>query len=186
MEARAGGQSVSQVAEQLLRLGIKTKRERERPDAMRALCYIVAELSELVCNFKAADGKPVFDWRTNPFMFEAFGLAIQKFMDVIKPAGDIRSPREDEPGLANSTIWGPYDTPHARAEWAVMILWHNLQSVEPERLKADMFSVPLSIDALTDMERTAYGMARAREDLQIAFRAQAKQDLLNKFRRTQS
>jgi hypothetical protein len=169
-EARAAGQSVSQIAEQFLRLGIRTKRDRERPDAIRALCYVVAELSELLCNFKAADGKPAFDWRTSPFMFEALRLAIQKFMDQIKPAGDARSPIEDEPGLANSTLWGPYDTPDARAGWAVMILWHNLQSIKAERLTADMFSIPLPLDALTDMERTAYSMARAREDLQIEFR----------------
>src|SRR5215510_192595 len=62
IEARATEQSVSQVAEQLLRLGIKTKRERERPDALRAFCYLVAELGELICNYKKADGKPVFDW----------------------------------------------------------------------------------------------------------------------------
>jgi hypothetical protein len=177
-EARATEQSVSQVAEQLLRLGIKTKRERERPDALRAFCYLVAELAELICNFKEADGKPVFDWRTTPFTFEAFRLAIQKLMDAIKPSGEIRSPTEDEPTLANSLIAGPYDSPQVRAEWATMILWHNLQSVEPGRLRQEMFSPPftpdefppITVDELTEIERTAYSMARARHDLQIEFR----------------
>src|SRR5215472_2327559 len=183
-EARATEQSVSQVAEQLLRLGIKTKRARERPDALRAFCYLVAELAELICNFKEADGKPVFDWRTTPFTFEAFRLAIQKLMDAIKPSGEIRSPTEDEPTLANSLISGPYDSPQARAEWATMILWHNLQCAEsgrlrpeflwhnlqcaePGRLRQKMLSPPITVDELTEIERMVYSMARAREDLQI-------------------
>jgi hypothetical protein len=170
-EARATEQSVSQVAEQLLRLGIKTKRERERPDALRAFCYLVAELAELICNFKEADGKPAFDWRTTPFTFEAFRLAIQKLMDAIKPSGEIRSPTEDEPTLANSLMWaGPYNSPEARAEWATMILWHNLQSAEPGRLTQEMFSPRVTVDELTEIERVAYSMARARHDLQIEFR----------------
>jgi len=169
-EARATEQSVSQVAEQLLRLGIKTKRERERPDALRAFCYLVAELAELICNFKEADGNPVFDWRTTPFTFEAFRLAIQKLMDAIKPSGEIRSPTEDEPTLANSLISGPYDSPQARAEWATTILWYNLQSLEPGRLRQEMFSIPITADELTEFEREAYSMARARRDLQIEFR----------------
>ena len=170
-EARAKEQSVSQVAEQLLRLGIKTKRERERPDALRAFCYLVAELAELICNFKKADGKPVFDWRTTPFTFEAFRLAIQKLMDAIKPSGEIRSPTEDESTLANSLMWaGPYNSPEARAEWATMILWHNLQSAEPGRLTQEMFSPRVTVDELTEIERVAYSMARARHDLQIEFR----------------
>jgi hypothetical protein len=164
-EARARGYSMSQVAEQFLRLGIRTKRERDRPDAMRGLCYVIAELSELVCNLNPEG--PLPDWRTNPFMHEAFALAIQKFMTEIRPSGDVRSPIEDEPRLANNTIGGPYDTPQARAEWATMILWHNLH-LKPERLAPEMFGIPLPIDAITDMERTAYNMARAREDLQIS------------------
>jgi hypothetical protein len=170
-EARATEQSVSQVAEQLLRLGIRTKRQREQPDALRAFCYLVAELAELICNYKQADGKPVFDWRTTPFTFEAFRLAIQKLMDAIKPSGEIRSPTDDEPTLANSLMWaGPYNSPQARAEWATMILWHNLQSAEPGRLTPEMFSPPITVDELTELERVEYTMARARHDLQIEFR----------------
>jgi len=137
---------------------------------LRAFCYLVAELAELICNFTEADGKPVFDWRTTPFTFEAFRLAIQKLMDAIKPSGEIRSPTEDEPTLANSLISGPYDSPQARAEWATTILWYNLQSLEPGRLRQEMFSIPITADELTEFEREAYSMARARRDLQIEFR----------------
>jgi hypothetical protein len=176
-EARAAGQSVSQVAEQLLRIGVRAKREKEQPDATRSLCFLVAELSRLLCNFKDANGKPSFYWRTNPYMFEAFKLAISKFMDGIRPPGEICSPIEEEPGLANSTVWGPHDTPEARADWATAIVFANLQTVEPERVRAS-FGPGASIDMLLDMDRTATNMARARADLQIEMRPQAAQEAL--------
>jgi hypothetical protein len=154
-EARAAGQSISQVAEQLLRLGIDAKRKGDRSPPTRGFCYTVGELSELISNLKMQE----FDWRTNPFQFEAFGLAIQKFMKTIKPAGDIRSPIEDEPLLAKSPGLGPFDTPQARADWAVEIIWHNWQSIKPEHLEAGMVGPRGLI--------TAYGMARAKDDLRI-------------------
>jgi hypothetical protein len=157
-EAEAAGQSVSQMAQRLLWLGIKEKRKRERPDAVQALCYIIAELAELVCNLK----KPEEDWRTNPFMFEAFSVAIQKFMDAIRPSGEMRPPAREE-----APFGGPLDTPDARAEWAVTVLWRFLQAAKPEPVTADMFNVALPLDWLTEMERDAFGMAKAREALQI-------------------
>jgi hypothetical protein len=163
-EAKAVRQSISQVAERLLVLGLKVKREHKRDDPMRALCYIVAELAELICNFKNPDGKPAFSWRTNPFMFETLKLAIQKFMDTIKPTGDVRSPIEDEPALTNSTLWGPHDTPQARADWTVMILWHILQTAKPMSAR-QIFGFDLTLEAASDIERTAYSMARARAAL---------------------
>ena len=76
-------------------------------------------------------------------------------------------PRSKVSQYAKITIGGPYDTPQARADWAAMILWHNLQTLKAEPLAPDMFGVPPALDMKTDMERTAYNMARAREDLQI-------------------
>src|SRR5262245_15072980 len=78
-EAAASGRSISQVAERMIELGLDRQKERERDTPVKALCYIVAELSALICCFKKEDRKP-FEWLTNPFMFEAFKLAIQRFM----------------------------------------------------------------------------------------------------------
>jgi hypothetical protein len=90
-------------------------------------------------------------------------------MDTLKPVGEIRSPAED-PAVANTLAAGSYGSPQARAEWAIVILWHNLQTVKPKRLTQEMFSIPFMADELAEMERTAYSMAQARDDLQIEFR----------------
>jgi hypothetical protein len=165
-EALARGQSISQVAEQIINLGLQVRRERDRGKASpaRALGHIVAELSEVICGFKGEDGKPAFDWLTNPFMFQALRMAIPKFMDTIAPTGDVRSPAEYEPALANSTIWGPHDTPEARANYAVMVLSHNLRHAQPVSAeKALGFDMPLQMKI--DIERTLYSMHQAREAL---------------------
>jgi hypothetical protein len=165
-EAQGADQSVSQVAEQFLRLGIATKRERERPNAIRALGYIVAELAEVICRGKKDD------WRTNPFLFETLGLAIQKFLDVIRPAGEIQplASEQAERSKLNSIVGGPLDSPQARADWAVAALLNVMRQSKAEPFKAEMFpGIPLPADVLTEMERTSYGMVRARADLQIDF-----------------
>jgi hypothetical protein len=116
------------------------------------------------CGFKGEDGKPAFDWLTNPFMFQTLRMAIPKFMDTIAPTGDVRSPAEYEPALANSTIWGPHATPEARANYAVMVLSHNLRHAQPlSAEKALGFDMPLRMKI--DIERTLNSMHQAREAL---------------------
>src|SRR5262245_12838141 len=167
-EARTLRHSLSHVAEQFLLLGIRTKRERSRPDAMRALCYLIAETADLVCNIKDSKGVPLqpFDWRTNPFMFCAFRFAVLKLLDKVAPPGEIQSPAEQMPEWKEKDILS-LDTPEARADEALMVLWHAVQSAEDVSLK-DEFSI-LPIDAITEMEQTVHTMARARADLQIGF-----------------
>ena len=99
-------------------------------------------------------------------MFETLKLSIAKLMETMKPDGEIRSPIETEAGLANSSIWGPHDTPQARADWAVMILWNYLMVAKPVKA-AELFGPDLSKQMAADIEHTSYGMADAREHLKI-------------------
>ena len=48
LEAQAGasGQSISQVAERMIRLGLETVAERERSNPTQALAFFIAELAE--------------------------------------------------------------------------------------------------------------------------------------------
>jgi hypothetical protein len=163
-EAKASGYSLSQVAERMLMVGLREKRERDRDDPVRALCFIVAELSALICNFKTENGKPAFDWPSNPFMFQAFKVAIGGFMDSIAPAGDVRSPAEDEPVLVNSTAWGPHDSPEARAAWAVTVLRALYQAARPASAR-DVLGFEVPSDMANALERDWYGMSRARAAL---------------------
>jgi hypothetical protein len=115
----------------MLELGLVEKRRQDRNAPIRGLCYVIAELADATCSFRKADGTPEFDWLTNPFMFQAFKQSIQKFMDSIAPPGEVRAPAEDEPGLANSTAWGPHDTPEARAEHVATMITHLLHRAPP-------------------------------------------------------
>jgi hypothetical protein len=128
---RGGQQSISQFAEEMIELGLIEKRRRDRPDSIRGFCHIIAKLATETCAFKGADGKPAFDWLTNPFMFQTFKLSIQKFMDGITPAGEMRAPAEDEPILANSTVWGPHNTPEERADHVATAISRELHRALP-------------------------------------------------------
>ena len=164
-ERKATGLSISQIAERLMMVGLREKRARERNDPVRALCYIVAELSGLICNMKSEDGKPAFDWRTDPFMFRAYQLAIQGFMDTIAPPGDVVSPAVAQPVLATSTFWGPHDSPEKRAEWAVTVLTALYQTSRGDAKASDVLGFNVPADMETAMERDLYGMAQARAAL---------------------
>ena len=164
-EAAASNRSISQVAEWLMKSALREKRARERPDPVRALCYVVAELSGLICNMKGKDGKPAFDWRTDPFMFRAYQLAIQGFMDTIAPSGDVVSPAVAQPVLATSTLWGPHDSPEKRAEWAVTVLTALYQTARGDAKVSDVLGFHVPADMETAMARDLYGLADARADL---------------------
>jgi hypothetical protein len=156
MRAKAPG-SISRTAERLLKIGLGQERDRRRDDPTRALCHIVGELAGMMAIYKNVKGRPAFPWRNNPFMFEALKLAIVKVMDELRPAVDMPSPIESEPVLATSTVWGPHDTPEARATWAAHILWANLLTEHPVRIAATQ--------AEKEIQDTAYGMNDARKDL---------------------
>jgi hypothetical protein len=164
-EKKETGHSISQIAERWIMSGLREKRARERTDPVRALCYVVAELSGLICNMKGEDGKPAFDWRTDPFMFRAYQLAIQGFMDTIAPSGDVVSPAVAHPVLATSTLWGPHDSPEKRAEWAVTVLTALYQTARGDAKASDVLGFNVPADMEIAMERDLYGMADARAAL---------------------
>ncbi len=165
-EARASHRqsSISQVAERLIMAGLREKRAKDRDDPVRALCYVVAELADLVCNLKGEDGKPVLDWRTDPFTFQTYKLAIQGFMDEIAPAGEVVSPAVAHPVLASSTLYGPQVSPEKRAEWAVIVTTAHYQTAKAKKA-SDVLGFDVPTDMATAMERDLYGMAQARDAL---------------------
>jgi hypothetical protein len=160
-QAAASGKSVSEIATRLMKLGYEQRRGRLSDAPMRALCYLIGELAALICNFKGPDGKPVLNWRTNPFAFEALEFAISEIMKAMKPPGAPESPIKDHPGMETSTVWGPHDTPQRRGEWAASMLWNYLQVAKPVSFAGD----GLPSDMRADLEWTAYGMSEAQKDL---------------------
>jgi hypothetical protein len=151
-EATACGKSVSQVAEALLIEAIATRREVSLSDPLEAFAYLVAQLEEVTCHGLDRD------WRTDPFMFRAFKLAIGKFMDGIAPAGEVRSPIEGAPLLAKTTVFGPLDTPERRSSHVAKIVLHNFW-------RATEGPIRVTARYMAAMDTTVNAMARARAAL---------------------
>jgi len=146
-DARMAGRSLSHVAEQCLRLGLRELRKGD--DAMGALCYLITGAAD-VAGIKALKGK--LDWRSNPFVFRAFKLAVMKVLDALTPAGQVLPLDKQAPELKGSTFFGPLDTPEARADYVAMVLLHNLQFATEG----------------AGLDATAYNMAKARKHLQFS------------------
>jgi hypothetical protein len=80
LEAEAGmsGQSISQVAEQMIALGLLTKREREQPSPTKALAFLVGQLAD---SCGAVFGDKTFSWNTDAFAFDAFAFAVRLLLE---------------------------------------------------------------------------------------------------------
>ena len=102
-EATLMGVGVSQAAERLLRLAIQTRRDEERDQPLRALCFLVEQLA-IQCSLKRdgvfsgvhskfGDDDTQTHWRTNPFIFRSLQAAIGIVMDRLLPAGSVEQPK---------------------------------------------------------------------------------------------
>jgi hypothetical protein len=156
-EAIRSGQSVSQVAEQLLKLGLKAKRDREKDDPMRALAFLIDQLAITVSAHPR--GGLALNWRTNPFIFESFRLAIDGLMKRLAPSGEIQAPTPPA-GVCDL----PFTSPQDRAELAVELLWLNFlgtAALSDDELAA----FPTRLRAT--LESLLYSYSNARDDLAI-------------------
>src|SRR5262249_43065108 len=133
---------------------------------MRALCYLIVETANACRAFTGPDGKPMFDWLNDPFVFRAFRLAVAQLLDWLEPEGEIVSivDRVGEDTFRNTppAIVDSYRTPEARAQAAAMFIWSRMKT-------------PLSDDELEFarnwkpygelVERMHYRMTDVRRDL---------------------
>src|SRR5215472_5637488 len=68
-EARRRGKSLSEVAEDLLQLGLDEMADLDRPKPLRALLFLVSRLERRTLGPHWQDAK--YSWRSNPYMFAA-------------------------------------------------------------------------------------------------------------------
>ena len=90
---RKSGRSATQEMLRRLQYSFNEDRRKSRDPALQALLYLIGEAAEGVTNtyeFRVKDMRPL--WRSNPFLFRAFKLAVSKLLDALEPAGDIKSP----------------------------------------------------------------------------------------------
>jgi hypothetical protein len=156
----------------LMRLGLEERASREAGTPVRGLCAAIERLSTLICNkVDETTGKPEFNWLTHPFMFRAFQLAVQRFMDLHAPAGEVVAPEvnfDDSglrwPRLAAATR-GPYDAPENRAAWAVDVLLNAMMASEPSIEARPHFGSDMPADMASGIERDNRRLFLAREAL---------------------
>ena len=72
--AGESGRSITQEVLHRLQQSFVQDRKTNRDPATRALCFLFSELAEYVHH-----GTP--DWRSDPFLFRAFKIAIPKLLD---------------------------------------------------------------------------------------------------------
>ncbi len=95
-EAETSNQSVSQVAEKALWLGLNEKRRNGARGPLRAICFLIENIVASIEGGKYAKVEhPRDEWRTDPFLFRAFEIALAKVLGALRPKGEI-SRRSDD------------------------------------------------------------------------------------------
>jgi hypothetical protein len=175
-EAAATGQSISQVAERLIRAGLTASRDRN--PAMRALCFLITQLAGHIVGPKLMEVEgskseiPLFNWRSSPFFFRAFKIAVGQLLDALEPRGPIRpcdfttNAAELDPSMER--YLESFKTPEARAEYSVDYILTAFRSVphwtEAEREEQRKF---VSDAGNPTLIREFYAMPDAARDLAL-------------------
>jgi hypothetical protein len=175
--AKELGQSISQVAERLIKAGLAEKRAGNREPAMRALCFLIAQLADHIVGPKAViPGKRDFafyDWRSDPFFYRAFKIAVGQLLDALEPPGPIKAyeiTTKNEADLDPSMkrYLETFKTPEARAQSSVDYLltafrafprW-SVETREEQRKLVSKYRSP-------QLLREIYGMPDAARDLAV-------------------
>jgi hypothetical protein len=171
-EAKASKQSISQLAERLLVGGLAERKAGEKDRAMRALCFLIAQLAHHVVGphvKKEGSEVALFDWRNEPFFYEAFRLAVGKLLDALSPGPIEKNVRvnvyKGDMTPAMQRYVDSFKDPEARAEYAANYVLTSLQSIpnwsaeDRERQKEIISKIGSSA------MREFYGMPDAYDDL---------------------
>ena len=186
-EAQQSGQSISQVAERLLILGLEAKRRKQQHRSSRAFCYLVEKLGEQIGSSRSIDLihqiQPIpqkayaalqDEWRTNPFRYEAFSVAVRCLLEALKPKGEIAplySPKQIEtgtginlPGFIES-LKDIFSSPEKLAASAFADLWTRLLTSEQPRSEVETELMSANPWLGEIIREEFYGLQDARRDL---------------------
>jgi hypothetical protein len=176
--AKESGQSISQVAERLIKSGLAETRAGNRDPAMRALSFLIAQLADHIVGPKVVrEGTEtaLYDWRSSPFFYRAFKIAVGQLLDALEPPGPIKAYKitvKDEADLDPSMkrYLASFKTPEARAQSSVdyiltafraMPQWSGETREEQRKL--------VSESGFPQLEREFYGLPNAARDLAVKF-----------------
>jgi hypothetical protein len=152
-EKKRTGQSVSQIAEQMIELGLQTMRERERDNPMLALGFLIDQLVIRIADLR---NDKDYRWRTDPFLFRSLQEAIHELMNRLAPAG--------KPVASSDLREGPLSTPHERGGWAVESVWSLFLYSRTGRVDWTK-SKPVPAHIIAKIETTIEAFERARTTL---------------------
>jgi hypothetical protein len=161
--------------ELLLRLRGSFRRERDesRQPSMRALCFLISELADHIVGVKVAWGKSEFgfyDWRSDPFFYKAFKIALGRLLDALEPPGPIKvyqitaNEAELEPSWKH--YLASFKTPEARAEYSVEYILTALREA-PHRTAERREEQRKLVGMHPALMREFYGMPDAARDLVV-------------------
>jgi hypothetical protein len=193
-EASATGQSISQVAERLLWVGIAERRRRSKARPLRALCFVIEQIALEVGSGRwmdpgqysdrqaAAVERLLNEWRTDPFLFRAFEIAVAKVLNALRPKGEMKSryPSELIEQLSGEDFYDPqttelmketYKSPENLASHAATNVWIRLNRTDPlSQREREMMRHGEYVGEM--MLEEFYGMGDARRDLALDSREQ--------------
>jgi hypothetical protein len=162
-EAAASGLSVSQIAEQLLRVGLAQIRERQTPAPTRALAYLISRLAD-DCSIQP--GNKQYLWHQDSFAFEALEQATAMLLNTLRPkTSEIKT---DLSSGAIPPIWNALlSSPETLATTRFLGLCEQLNSIE--RISAaDAEQFTSSKNAALAWSRHSYAINDAKRDLQLS------------------
>ena len=183
--AKTNGRSLSQELLRRLRDSFHRERDKARDPAMRALCFLMAETAQEAVGYHqlkpypSRERVPMFDWRTNPFFFRAFKIAVGKLLDALEPIGKIEAPdvsvrlkltaQQEEPGSLQRRWLKSYDNAETRGQVAAEHVWNTLQrlpQLSPEEREREL-QEDFGSDTVPPTSQELYGMIDAAHDLKI-------------------
>jgi hypothetical protein len=162
-EARASGQSVSQVAERLIQMGLAQIQERQTSAPTRALAYLISRLAD-GCSIKP--GNKQYLWHQDSFAFEALEQATAMLFKTLRPkTSEIQTDLSEG---AIPAIWkGILSSPETLATTRFLALCEQLNSIE--RISAsDAEQFTSSKNAALAWSRHSYVISDAKRDLQLS------------------
>jgi hypothetical protein len=165
-EAKLAGLSVSGMAQQMLKLGIQTRRERARELPTAALLDLIGKLAD-GCVLASPTGKK-FEWHNDPFICDALRSSISFLLEYLKPPGGgaIQEHFSHE-GVVHRLYREVLSDPEVWAKHVFLLLWGDLCSIPPQSLSE--FKARLGPYGLSEVQlkesQYSYDLDRARRAL---------------------
>jgi hypothetical protein len=187
---RAAAKSSRSLAQEMLwrlRLSFQREREKDRSPAVRAICFLIGEIARSVMtpenNFfhspvLSTDSEiAADDWRSDPFFYKAFRIAVGAVLQELTPPGEIVPPQtiKNDPNdnRYDDRYFNSWQTPEARAkyaaDWTINTLRHASDTSNEWRAWEDtikeMSAHPSFSGLASSLSKEFYGIQNAARDL---------------------